>query len=159
LHGSRDYGLYYGALGSTLYPQNYIKSKPGVGFGDFYKEIQKEDGSYYYENCWVNYHADFLTGTTSKIERYKEPLLFKVLFVHFIENLKAAEKLIIIGYGGKDSEINKMLVEHFNHFNKPTFIIDPFAGEHVEKLRGTLNAKLIKKNLEDIELQDIEIGK
>jgi len=120
-----------------------------------YKEIEDKDGKLTYEICWINYHADFLTGTTSKIERYNEPLLFNILFEHFRNNLKEAEKLIIVGYGGRDAEVNKMILEHFDFKNKPSFIIDPFPGNEIKSLRDKLGANLIEKQLEDVNIEDL----
>ena len=158
LHGSKDYGIFYeSGEGSHLTPEKYIKTRQEIGFGELYKETVNKDGKLFYDNCWVNYHADFLTGTTSKIERYKEPLLFKILFEHFKNNLNSADKLIIIGYGGKDSEVNRMLYEYFGYKNKPCFIVDPYPGDKVIELKDTLGATLVTKQLEDIGLKDLNI--
>ena len=155
LHGSKDYGIYYAPNGATLIPEKYIKTRYGVGFSELYKEVPNENGELTYDRCWVNYHADFLTGTTSKIERYAEPLLFKELFQLFRDNLQEAEKLIIIGYGGRDSEINKMLLEHFDFKTKPAYIIDPFAGKETIKLAMKLGGRLVRKQLNDLTFEDV----
>lgn len=156
LHGSKDYGVFYKSVGvNGLTPDTYVKTRHGIGFGELFKE-RKKNGKLYYDRCWVNYHADFLTGTTSKITRYKEPLLFKLLFSHFNSNLKSAEKLNIIGYGGKDSEINKMLESSFDFKNKQAYIIDPYPSDKVKELRDRLGAKLIVKQLEDIVQADLD---
>ena len=155
LHGSKDYGIYYGANRSILSPKKYVKTRRGIRFSELYKEINIA-GQHSYERCWINYHADFLTGTTSKIERYSEPLLFKILFQHFRENIKNAEKLIIIGYGGRDSEVNKMILENFDFNNKPSYIIDPYAGDAIKELQSKIGARLISKQLEDISINDFK---
>lgn len=157
LHGSRNYGIYYSSEAAIHRPENYLKTKVGIGFGDLLKEKKNHKGELEYERCWINYHADFLTGTTSKIERYKEPILYKRLFELFRKNLSSAETLIIIGYGGKDSEVNKILLENFDSKNKSSYIIDPFAGAQVEELAAKLNSSLIKKDLESIQFSDIGI--
>ena len=158
LHGSKDYGIFYESAGeSVLTPEKYLKTRHGIGFGELYKETVDKDGKLFYDNCWVNYHADFLTGTTSKIERYKEPLLFKILFEHFKNNLNNADKLVVIGYGGKDSEVNRMLCEYFDYKNKPSFIIDPYPGDKVTELKNILGATLVSKQLEDVGLKDLNI--
>jgi hypothetical protein len=156
LHGSLDYGVYYGFQGPTAIPEVYIKTRYGIGPQELYREREDDNGVRYYEFCPVNYHADFLTGTTSKIERYAEPLLFQKLFELFRENLKQSEELIIIGYGGKDSEVNKMLYENFDYKNRQTFIIDPYAGAKVMELKESLGAKLISTQLEYITQKDFE---
>ncbi|MES2380630.1 MAG: hypothetical protein V4538_06300 [Bacteroidota bacterium] len=154
LHGSRDYGVYYKSEGSIASSENYFKIKSGIGFDDIYKEVKNTEGVVNYEHCWLNYHADFLIGKTSKIERYKEPLLYKNIFENFTANLEAAEQLIIIGYGGRDSEVNKLIIENFDYKNKPVYIIDPFAGSDVKDLALQIKAKLIDKQLEELNAGD-----
>lgn len=156
LHGSKDYGVYYGSNGSILTPEKYVKTRWGIGFGEMLKEVKGANGELSYEECWVNYHADFLTGTTSKIERYQEPLLYKVLFEHFRNNLEKAEKLIIIGYGGRDTEVNRMILTHFDFKNKPAFIIDPFAGDSIKKIREQIGGVLVEKHLEEVSMDDLK---
>jgi hypothetical protein len=156
LHGSFDYGVYYKSNGSYQTPETYIKTRSGIGFSEFKKEVLDEKGQFSYEVCFINYHADFLTGTTSKIERYKEPLLFKILFQRFRENLINANKLIIVGYGGRDTEVNKMLFENFNYKDKPSYIIDPYPGAMVKDLRDRLGATLIQKKLDEIVIDDFK---
>jgi len=156
LHGSLDYQLYYRNEKGQLFPETYVKSRYGIGSTDLYKEIKNKISVLEYENCWINYHPDFLTGTTSKIQRYTEPLLFKKLFQLFKENLKNADKLIIIGYGAKDDEVNNIILEHFDFKNKKTFIVDPYAGDNVKEFGEKINAKLITKQLENINIKDFE---
>jgi hypothetical protein len=156
LHGSKDYGLYYCKKCSVSTPEKYVKTRWGIGFNELYKETEDTEGNLVYERCLLNYHADFLTGTTSKIERYQEPLLFQTLFEHFRSNLLASSQLIIVGYGGRDKEINKMLLEYYDHEKKPCFIIDPFPGPDIRILKDKLSAKLIEKHLENILISDLE---
>lgn len=156
LHGSFDYGVYYKSQGSIAVPETYIKTRHGIGFGELLKEVKDEKDELKYELCWINYHADFLTGTTSKIERYKEPLIYKRLFEIFRNNLKESKELLIIGYGGKDSEINKMIIENFDFKSLRSYIIDPYPGDKVKKLKEKLGAKLIEKQLQNISNKDFE---
>lgn len=157
LHGSKDYYVYSKTEGSAFIPENYIKGKWGIGSSDFYKEKKDKDGNLIYENCWVNYHSDFLTGTTSKIIRYREPLLYKRLFKLFEKNLKNADMLIIIGYGCKDSEINRILIEKFGR-KKPCYIIDPYAGNLVNDFIANMgsNAKLVREQLNSLKLTNLK---
>lgn len=157
LHGSRDYVAYYTFKGNIANPENYLKTKFGIGFSNLYKEKLNENEELEYEFSPSNYHADFLTGTTSKIERYKEPLLYNKLFELFKQNLKNCKILLIIGYGGKDKEINKMIYENFDFKSKKSFIIDPYPGEKVKELSALLNSTIVEKQLENIELEDIVI--
>jgi len=157
LHGSLDYGVYYGTHAAIATPENYLKTRYGIGFHDLKKEIKNDKEELEYEHSWISYHADFLKGTTSKIERYKEPLLYKTLFELFRQNLKEAKMLLIIGYGGKDTEINKMLLENFDFKNKPSYIIDPFPEKPLIELASKLNSTIIKKELNIVALDDIGI--
>jgi hypothetical protein len=160
LHGSKDYYVYYTnkGKGATLYPETYIKTRRLIDNMNFCKEIQTQSGKLEYENCSVNYHPDFLTGTTSKIARYKEPLLYKKLFELFKKNLKKADILIIIGYGCKDTEINRYIFEEFGT-SKPCFIIDPFAkiGDKVYDFIATMgaNTTLIGRTIDILSMADI----
>lgn len=179
LHGSRDYVCYstskkhvsdeelikpfkdllqyYGLENHDDFkiPVAYLKSIYGIGFGELYKEVCDDKGKPLdYEKDFTNYHADFLIGTTSKINRYKERLLYEKLFEYFESNLKKAEKLIIIGYGAKDKKINQMLVDHFDHQNKPSFIVDPDAEAPVKELQNKLGATLIETPLEDLGIEE-----
>lgn len=157
LHGSLDYYKYYESQGALAIPEKYIKIRYGINPAHLLKEKKNDDGTYFYERCWVNYHGDFLTGTTSKIERYKEPLLFKMLFERLRENLRAAKSLVIIGYGGKDKAVNEMIYENFDYKNRPSYIIDLYPGSKVKELSENLGAKLIQKELEQITLSDLNL--
>jgi hypothetical protein len=156
LHGSLDYAIYWKPVGGQLFPEKYVKVRRGISIADLKKEITKSDGSLGYESCWINYHSDFLTGSTSKIERYNEKTLYKKLFKLFKSNLKKAEKLVIIGYGGRDKEINRILMRYFDYKSKPVFIVDPFPGKTVMELKEKMNAKLIKRILQNVDTRDFE---
>lgn len=156
LHGSLDYCVYYREERMSLVAENYIKTRYGIGVSNVLKELKDKNGVLTYERCFVNYHADFLTGTSSKIKRYEEPLLYNKLFDFFKTNLRNADKLIIVGYGAKDSEVNKLIIENFDYKRKKTFIIDPYAGQTVEKFAEELNAQIIKKQLESLMLTDFD---
>lgn len=158
LHGSLDYVIFYERQEFFFAtPSNYLKTRWGVNIIELYKEKKNDKGEFEYDFCFNNYHADFLTGTTSKIVRYQEPLLYKRLFELFRQNLKEATSLLIIGYGAKDSEINKMLLENFDYKNKPSYILDPFAKDELKGLAEKLGAKILKSNLENVQYQDIEV--
>ena len=132
-----------------MIPENYVKIKWGIGAGNIMKSRKSKVG---YDISPFEYHADFLTGTTSKIKRYSEPLLFRKLFKKFRKNLRDADKLIIIGYGCKDEGINEMIKENFDYRNKPSFIIDAYAkdGSQVDLFKIELQAKLLRVLINDI---------
>ena len=159
LHGSIDYHYYSSTNenSSVFYPKEYVKIKRKVDMNTLKRKVLHDDGTSSYENAPPSYyHPDFLTGTTAKILRYDEPLLYKRLFDCFKENLQQAEKLIIIGYGGGDEKINEVIITHFDYHNKPIYIIDPKANDTLQKLKGTsaLDAKLISKELKEITIED-----
>lgn len=147
LHGSLDYVLYYRSKGATLLPDKYVKIRQNMSVSDLRRGLRSKKK---YEDFPFTYHADFLTGTTSKILRYKEPFLYKKIFKKFKKNLEKSEMLIIIGYGAKDEEINRILSEHFDYRNKKVFIIDKYAGDAVQELGRLLNAKVLSVEIEDV---------
>ena len=148
LHGSLDYVPFYikGENGFMI-PDKYVKIEGGIGAGDIMKSRKSKVG---YDISPFEYHADFLTGTTSKIQRYNEPLLFRKLFKRFKKNLGQAETLIIIGDGCKDEGINEIIKECFDYHNKPSFILDKYAGDMVIEFGKDINAVLHKRDIESI---------
>ncbi|MCR9065658.1 MAG: hypothetical protein NXI00_16930 [Cytophagales bacterium] len=149
LHGSKDYGIFYESKGHIAEYDNYIKTRWKIGHSRLYKEIENENGERIYTDSFINYHSDFLTGTTSKIIRYSEPF-YNRLFNLFRENLKAAKALVIIGYGGRDTEINKIIKDNFDYQSKPSFIIDPYPGAELKSLKEQIGAELLQVQLEDV---------
>lgn len=155
LHGSRNYEIFYKSERGVITPEIYIKTRYGIGHTDHYKEIENDKGQLEYQNSWINYHGDFLTGTSSKILRYNEPLLFSQLFEYFKRNLEQSDVLIIIGYGAKDSEINRMIFQHYKFPYNKVFIIDPYPSRRLIDFGTIIKAKFITKQLEDINIYDL----
>jgi len=156
LHGSLNYEAFYKKNDNIYNPEIYLKTKYKIGHTNLYKEVLNDNGQFEYQNSWFNYHSDFLTGTTSKIKKYKTPLLYKKLFDLFKNNLQNSDKLIIIGYGARDTEINKIIIENFNYNNKRTYIIDPFPNDNLKHFAKQINAKIINTKLENISNEDFE---
>lgn len=149
LHGSIDYVPFYRRdKNGFMKPEKYVKIKWGIGASNI---IKGRKSKYGYDASPFEYHADFLTGTTSKIKRYDETLLFKKLFKKFRNNLSKANSLIIIGYGCKDKGINEMIKDNFDYKNKPSFIIDKYADASVETFAQKINAKIIKESIERLD--------
>lgn len=71
------------------------------------------------------------------------------------DNLEQADMLIIIGYGCKDLEVNKIIMEKFGK-DKPCFIVDPYAGDTVKDFIKEMgdNTKLISKSLDSLQIAD-----
>jgi len=152
LHGSIDqYPFHLENFGIDT----YIKIKPGIGTDGLYKEIADEKGQPVYVNDWINYHSDFLSGTTSKILRYREPWYYEKIFQHFEQNLSNSHMLILVGYGCGDSEINNLIEKYFNCDNQ-LFVVDPYPHEKTFAFCEKSGAKLVAKNIEDISLDDFK---
>lgn len=151
LHGSLDYVPFYRTSNNGfMILEKYVKIKWGIGASDIQRGRKSKIG---YDISPFEYHTDVLTGTISKIQRYKELLLFRKLFKTFRKNLRNAEKLIIIGYGCKDVGINEIIKDNFDFKHKPLFIVDAYAkeGSQVELFREELHAKLHRVQIGDID--------
>lgn len=153
LHGSVDQFPFH-IQGSGI--ETYVKIKMGIGTSDLFKEVVDEKGKPKYINDWINFYPDFLSGTTSKILRYREPWYYKKVFTHFENNLSASESLITIGYGCGDIEINNLIEAKYDYNKKPIFVIDPYPSKKTRDFLKRFNGKLIEKNPENIEIVDFE---
>jgi len=151
LHGSLDQYPFHLMNGGQI--DGYIKTKPGIGITDFYKEIVGEDGTLKYINDFINYFPDFLSGTTSKILRYSGPVYYESIFKTFESTLQASEKLILIGYGCADREINNIILQNFKG---KIFVVDPFPQKSSYDFCDKTGATLIEKTPENIGLKDFE---
>ncbi len=101
-----------------------IKLKQRVDKTDVFKEAER-DGGLQYIGYPLNYHPDFLCGTTVKTQRYGTGTYYPTLIRHFEENLRASCNLIIIGYGFRDQRINQYIKEAFLiEQGRQMFIVD-----------------------------------
>ena len=121
-----------------------------------YKEVENEKGELQYVNDWINYHSDFLSGTTSKILRYREPWYYEKVFNHLEKNLIASKNLVIIGYGCGDTEINNLIEKYYDK-SKHVFIVEPFPHQRTYTFCENFNAKLIVKNIDNLSTEDFII--
>lgn len=149
LHGSLDQYPYYRQQTGL---DGYVKIKPGVGSEDLFRESQEQDGQLQYERCWINYHSDFLSGTTSKILRYDDPF-YREIFTHFKQNLQKSKLLIIVGYGGADLKINALIGEHFPPDGR-IYLVEPCPHADTQAFLTRFNAQLVEKLPDDLTLQD-----
>ncbi|KYG81048.1 SIR2-like protein [Roseivirga ehrenbergii] len=133
----------------------YVKVKLGIGTSDLFKEI-KEEGKLKYINDWINYHPDFLSGTTSKILRYREPWYYDKVFTHFEGNLKNSEELIIIGYGCGDIEINRLIEKCFDFKNKHLFLVEPYPSDISRDFVVRFNGTLIEKTPDNLNIDELK---
>ena len=119
LHGSIDH--YWFQDNNQL---KRIKLKRRVGKTDVFKEVER-DGRLQYISHPLNYHPDFLCGTTAKTERYARGAYYPTVLAHFEENLRASRNLIIIGYGFRDQRINQYIKDAFlMEQDRQMFIVD-----------------------------------
>ena len=135
--------------------ETYVKIKLGIGTSDLFKEIEK-DGELTYINDWINYHPDFLSGTTSKILRYREPWYYDKVFTHFENNLENSEELVLVGYGCGDIEVNNLIREKYDYMNKPLFIVDPFPSDKTHEFIDEFNGYLIEKTPDNLRIEDFK---
>ncbi|WP_113663500.1 hypothetical protein [Pedobacter nanyangensis] len=150
LHGSLDQYPFHGKDGQI---EGYVKNKKGIGVTDFYKEVIDDNGELKYVNDFVNYFPDFLTGTTSKILRYQDPVYYETIFKLFEENLQTSKKLILIGYGCGDSEINNIIL---NNFRGEVYAVDPFPNPKTFEFCERTGAVIIEKTPENIGITDFQ---
>lgn len=119
LHGSLNYYIYYTKFNSACcIPDRCIKLQYGIG--KVYKELYNGE----LEIVPKSFHSPFLTG---KNKVYNE-FFYKDLFSKFQENLEQSSILVIIGYSGGDSGINKYLKEYYK--GGKCFIVDPAVKEN-----------------------------
>jgi len=85
---------------------------------------RKKDGVLEYVNRPTNYFPDFLSGTTSKTERYQEHY-YRSILDSFKRNLRSSKVLITIGYGFIDLGINQFIQGSFlTDDSKTLFVVD-----------------------------------
>ena len=153
LHGSLDYVLYHRKSGDgiTLVPDKYVKTRYGIGYDDLLRDTHTGDA---YEQYPFAYHANYLTGTSSKIRKYEDPFLFKPLFESFKWNLQNSELLIIIGYGCKDKGINDIIANYFK--GSKVYIVDPYCegNETVQGFAKRIGAKIINTQIADLSIAE-----
>lgn len=154
LHGSLDYVLYYKTTeDGILIPDKYVKTRYGIGYDNLLRDTHI-GGTY--ERYPFAYHANYLTGTNSKIRKYEDPFLFKPLFESFKKNLQNSELLIIIGYGCKDKGINEIIANYFK--GKRIYIVDPYCDENetIHEFAKRIDAQIIKTQISDLSMDEFK---
>jgi hypothetical protein BACCOPRO_01635 len=133
LHGSLNYYIYYTKINSACCIQDRC-IKLQYGIGKVYKVLYNGE----LEIVPKSFHSPFLTG---KNKVYNE-FFYKDLFSKFQENLEQSSILVIIGYSGGDSGINKYLKEYYK--GGKCFIVDPAVEENSDliDLATSFNVKV-----------------
>lgn len=150
LHGSVDQFPFHIQNNGV---DTYVKIKFGISSSELFKEVEK-DGKPTYINDWLNYHPDFLSGTTSKILRYRESSYYEKVFKRFENNLINSEMLVLIGYGCGDIEINNLIRDKFDYQNKPIIVVEPYPSKKTMQFIQEFDGKLIEKTPENLNLDD-----
>lgn len=147
LHGSLNYVMMHRDTEYGMVDDSEVKFRYGMGLMDLEREHSKKNG---YDNDFFSYHADFLTGATTKPSYYRTRF-YKKLFHKFKNNLLHAKTLVVIGYGGKDEGINDYLLSYFDYRNKPCYFIDPGISRNAQLmgLAVKMNAIRIEKSISD----------
>ncbi|MFC2508056.1 MAG: hypothetical protein ACFNYD_04585 [Bacteroides sp.] len=153
LHGSLNYYIYYTKFNSACcIPDRCIKLQYGIG--KVYKELYNGE----LEIVPKSFHSPFLTG---KNKVYNE-FFYKDLFSKFQENLEQSSILVIIGYSGGDSGINKYLKEYYK--GGKCIIVDPVLegnGDSNGALKGlakSLNAIPYAQKVDEFQWKDLNIS-
>lgn len=156
LHGSLNYVMIHRESGYGLIDDCEVKFRYGMSLMDLEREHSKKNG---YDNDWISYHADFLTGSTTKTPYYCTRF-YKKLFRKFKNNLINAKVLIVIGYGGKDEGINDYLLNCFDYPNKPCYIIDPYIRHNTRlmDLAVKMQATVIEKSISEVDFHAIKLS-
>lgn len=150
LHGSLNYAMMHRDTGYGLVDDCEVKLRYGIGLMDLERERSSKNG---YDNDYFSYHADFLTGATTKSAYYKSSCFYKKLFRKFKNNLINAKTLIVIGYGGKDKGINDYLLNYFDYNKNPCYFIDPGISRNKQlmSLADKMHATKIEKCISDFD--------
>ncbi|MBE4948028.1 SIR2 family protein [Chryseobacterium culicis] len=149
LHGSIDnYIINYSE------PYDMVKIPKQLNLLEIYRE-QEVDSKHVEVHLWTLYKPSFLSGDETKVEKYKSHNYYLELFKEFCSRLSKADMLISIGYGLMDSEINKMIFEHFPEDKKILVVkrsktdLDFFKSKNVIHFGDN-------KELKDLTVDDIK---
>lgn len=144
LHGSVD-NYIADVSGHQL---DLTRVKKDWKIGNILKENRQTET---YTNLYQNSYPDIISGAKSKLHWYNEPF-YSDLQNHFEENLKNAEKLIVVGYGFGDSGVNNKIEDLFLNTCRKMIIINPFDTSVDYSLFP--NVEIIKKSIIDISLEE-----
>jgi homospermidine synthase len=99
----------------------------------------------------LNFHPDFLCGTTAKTRRYGTGTYYPTLLKRFEENLCASQNLITIGFSFCDQRIEQYIKEAFLiEQNRQMFIVD--VREPKTELLSRENVYYVKGGVVDMDI-------
>ena len=155
LHGSLNYAMMHRETENGLVDDNEVKFRYGMSLMDLERERSRNNG---YDNDFCSYHADFLTGATTKVSYYRSQF-YRKMFRKFKNNLIRANVLIVIGYGGKDEGINDYLLSYFDYNRKPCFFIYPGIchNKQLKALADKMHAVKIERSISEFDPHAIHI--
>ena len=151
LHGSVD--NYIASIRNGKF--DLIKSEYGIIKASVTKEISTLYGEYKNEVVILDVKSEILSGTTEKLRRYSDSIYFKDIHNKFINNLKNSKKLLVIGYGFKDSGINNYLQKYFLSNDKKLMVVIDVTKPQSDIL-SLNNVKFIKKSVIDLDVEEIK---
>ena len=98
--------------------------------------------------------SNILIGSSSKKKRYDDTVFFKKIMSDFKNNILQSDKLVIIGYGGKDYLINDIITECFkkNKLRVTYVAIDP--TNEMKTLASDLGTNILNKSIADVTAHD-----
>ena len=141
LHGSFD--QYFCEAGTQ---RDYVK----VPYGYDYANIRDRNGKI----LNYNFCPEFLTGTTK--DQHYDDVFYGKLFAHFKSNLLHSERVIVIGYGGKDVGINKIL-KNVQKKHKMVYINPHINHSFVNEMHDSgWQIEKIEKSIGQLSLNDLK---
>ena len=140
LRGSRDFYALYKPL---EYESFYGK--------EVFVKVDRKIDRISYKGVYLpfNYRGEFLSGMSVESIRANYPIYCNLVMDHFRKSLEESDKLMIIGYGGGDYDVNDHIYKYFPS-NKPSVVIDPNPSSRIVKMAVSLNSQVIRKPLEEL---------
>lgn len=132
-----------------------IKSEYGMINGSVTKEISTFNGEYKNEVVILDVKSEILSGTTEKLRQYSDTIYFKDIHNKFIYNLRNSDKLVVIGYGFKDSGINNYLKKYFLSNDKKIMLVIDVTKPQSDIL-ALSNVKYIEKSVIDLDIEEVK---
>ena len=140
LRGSRDFYALYKPL---EYESFYGK--------EVFVKVDKKIDRISYNGVYLpfNYRGEFLSGMSVESIRRNYPIYCNLVMDNFRKSLEESDKLMIIGYGGGDYDVNQQIYKYFQS-NKPSVVIDPNPSSRIVKMAVTLNSQVIRRPFEKL---------